>query len=87
MFEPSAGAIITGASPGHRLLNAGAAAGGRDRGGAAERLEAAVVAAAAEGTVRKDGLVPDLPGGAVVSKVQPAIDHHATAHSGAERDA
>src|ERR1700737_1711224 len=85
--EPRAGTFVAVARSRYRLLNARPPTGGGDRRSAAKCLEAAIVPAAAQRTIRQDGLVPDLPGRAVVTKVHPAVDHHAAAHSGSERDA
>ena len=58
-----------------------------DQGGAtAVRLEAPVVAAAAQGAVGHHAHVPDLAAHAEAPSVQPAVEHHATPDAGADRD-
>ena len=47
--------------------------------GLGERLDAAVIAAAARRSIRFHDLVADLAGLAVPPEVEPAVDHHATA--------
>src|SRR5689334_22794126 len=80
-------ARVAGPRGDHRLLDGRCAASGRDRLGFGDRFEAAAVAAAAEGTVRDDGLVAELAGGALVAEKEPSVEHETAADPRAERDA
>ena len=78
---------IAGPGAGHRLLGGRRPARRGDPVGARERLEAAVVAAAARRPVRVDRLVAQLAGRPVVALVDPAVDRDHAADPGPEREA
>src|SRR5438132_3935941 len=78
---------VPGSSRGHRLLDAGPPASRGDGVGPGKRLEAAVIAAVAPRSVGKDRLMAELPGGALVTKVEMPIEDQPSTHACAERDA
>ena len=84
MAEGVLGAAVAVAGGDGGGFGIGLAGGAGDGGAGGDGLDAAGVAAAADGTIGEDGLVADFPGSREAAEAEAAVDDDAAADSGAE---